>query len=274
MTKQNCLTEPILHYRCICCAMEEMSSYFEAADDKRIIRRSVAAFLASSHAAKGYLTVLGIFLSRDSGFIAAAARTIKPSELSWSIPLSDTLFFVGRLCGVTVLTSLADSYGRRISIIISLSVALCGVLLQLRPPTVLMITLTRFLQGSGISATVATSWVLASELSSQPTQRSYLNSLKSVGFALGAPILCGIVALGTPWQLWTVFPAIVICCFLAVALRVPSKVDSPPWLASAMRVQDTVQDNGCPYAISVIDTILVSIVSIADPILPRFIVSM
>lgn len=162
---------------------------------------------------------------------------LSASQLGWL--LSSALIGIG--LGSLFLGPLADRFGRRFLITLSLSIDLLGLVITALSPNFGILLLARVLTGIGVGGILAGITVLVSEYSNLRF-RGLAMAIYACGYGLGAS-LCGVIAgKYIPTQGWEIIfwvgAALTLVSLILTVIFVP---ESPEFLASRGRM-DKVRD--------------------------------
>jgi len=181
----------------------------------------------------------GILYGYDMGIIAAALIFVRTSfTLSTRMEeLVVSVVLVGAMAGAILGGSVADRYGRRVTLISGGIIFILGSLLAPLSPNVWSLILARMLLGLAIGFTSVTAPVYVSELA-PPQSRGMLIGLYQFALTLGIALadLVGYWLAGAhSWRLMFGLGAVPAALFLALVLTVP---ESPRWLVGQGRMRD------------------------------------
>src|SRR6478735_6949597 len=167
--------------------------------------------------------LLTMFLAAlDQTIVATALPTIgrqfnDVSNLSWVI----TAYLLASTAVAPVFGTLSDIYGRRVMIIISLSLFVAGSVLCAVAPNMPMLILARGLQGLGGGGIMPVVQTVISDVVSPRERGQYQAYFSSVWVAagIGGPVLGGLFAEHLHWSVifWINLPL----CVAALALLLP-----------------------------------------------------
>jgi len=176
--------------------------------------------------------LLTMFLAAlDQTIVATALPTIgrqfhDVSSLSWVI----TAYLLASTAVAPVFGTLSDIYGRRVMIIVALSLFVAGSVLCALAPNMVVLILARGLQGLGGGGIMPVVQTVISDVVSPRERGQYQAYFSGVWMlaGLGGPVLGGVFAEHLHWSMifWINVPLAVA----ALALLLPKMSESEAWL--------------------------------------------
>jgi len=156
-----------------------------------------------------------------------------------AMALPGSLTFLGWAIGAFTLTKLADIYGRKLIMYLSLAIC-CGIsVLSLVSTNLIVYSIARFILGGGLGGFGAISYIYSVEFLPS-TQRGPMSCFFNCFFSTGIVILT-IVAMGLQNTSWRI--EIIVNCLpgILLLLTYPIMPESPRWLMVVGRLEEAEQ---------------------------------